>query len=503
MALPKKWVCVGAVVSLLCGASGSANAQPVSISGIVTNNDQMPVKGAMVGLQRGGLSALTDVNGAFSISGNAGVVSGIAANASGSIRIRGGELELVLVRSQRVVVSTFNSRGELLATPHNGVCSAGRHVFSSVADAAGLRIFRVTVGSATYVMQYVNTSAPFWGSLVFASGKAFAMSKGFAAIDSLYVTAARYKPLSKALSSYTQSNLSLVISCLVDTGIGASLHGVRPFPNDNPWNTPVDKDSVDPKSNQIIAGIGTGVSLHPDFCGQYNNGVCGIPYVVVTAKTPKVAVTFDYADESDPGPYPIPASAPIEGGASSTGDRHILIIERDNWILYELYAAYPPGTSWTAGSGAIFKLDSDSLRPAGWTSADAAGLPVLPGLVRYDEVVEQKAIFHAIRFTVVNSRQAYIPPATHYASNKTADTLPPMGMRVRLKASIDISGYSANMQVILKALKTYGMILADNGSNWYISGAPDSRFDDNELNTLKQIKGSNFEVVKMRGIVTQ
>jgi hypothetical protein len=294
------------------------------------------------------------------------------------------------------------------------------------------------------------------------------------------------------IDTYTQSNLKLVLVSSIDTGIGASLHGARPFPDDNPWNTPVDKDTLDPLSDKIIAGIGLDVALHPDFCGQYNGGVCGIPYVV-----------FTYADESDPGPYPIPANAPIEGGAASTGDRHILIIDRDNWILYELYSAYPPPPGWTAGSGAIFKLDSDSLRQSGWTSADAAGLPIFPGLVRYDEVVEQKQILHAVRFTVVNSRHAYIPPATHMASSKTADTLPPMGMRVRLKASVNISGYSANMQVILKALKTYGMIMADNGSNWYVSGAPDSRFDDNELNTLKQIHGRDFEVVKMRGIITQ
>jgi hypothetical protein len=496
-------VFVAAVIFALCVASASLRAQTVSITGTVTNDDQLSVKGATVALQRGGLSAVTDAKGEFSLSGNAGVVSPLPALVPGTILIRNGVLRLNLAKSERVVVFVCDCRGRLIATPCSGTRGPGLCSVDCGAGFAGLEIVQVVVGSTSHTFRSVNTLHDGRGLNASAGVDSPALAKNAAAVDSLLVTAARYKPLARGLDSYSQSNLSLVIASLVDTGIGANLHGVRPFPDDNPWNTPVDKDSLDPKSSQIIAGIGISVSLHPDFCGQYNNGVCGIPYVVVTAKTPKVNVTFDYADESDPGPYPIPADAPIEGGATSTGDRHILIIERDSWILYELWSAYPPGTGWTAGSGAIFRLGSDSLRQAGWTSADAAGLPVFPGLVRYDEVVEQKAILHAVRFTVVNSRHAYLPPATHYASSKAADTLPPMGMRVRLKASVDISGYSASMQVILKALKTYGMIMADNGSNWYVSGAPDSRFDDNELNTLKQIKGGDFEVVKMRGMVTQ
>ncbi|MEO8031827.1 MAG: hypothetical protein ABI765_13340, partial [Gemmatimonadota bacterium] len=219
--------------------------------------------------------------------------------------------------------------------------------------------------------------------------------------------------------------------------------------------------------------------------------------------TPRVPVSFDYADESDPGPYPIPAGAPIEGGASSGGDRHILIIDRDAWKLYELYAAYPDDHGgWTAGSGAIFDLASNSLRPAGWTSADAAGLPIFPGLVRYDEAVTAGAINHAIRFTVVHSRNGYIAPARHAASSSTSVNLPPMGMRVRLKAGFDLSGFSPTARVILQAMKTYGMIMADNGSNWYFSGAPDPRWSDDELNELKGVKGSNFEVVQMGAVTT-
>ena len=288
-------------------------------------------------------------------------------------------------------------------------------------------------------------------------------------------------------------------------GPNASLAGRRPFPADNPWNTPVDQDPVDPSSDTLIASIGLTRGLHPDFGANYNGGPFGIPYIVVDGSTPLVSVTFGYADESDPGPYPIPADAPVEGGAAAGGDRHVLVIDRDHWKLYELFAAYPvPGSAnWTAGSGAIFDLGSDALRPAGWTSADAAGLPIFPGLVRYDEDVEQGAIRHAVRFTVSHTRHGYVYPARHYASSDTSAVVPPMGMRVRLKATFDISGYPASARVILQALKTYGMIVADNGSDWFISGAPDARWNDDELSTLKQVQGSNFEVVRMGTVVTQ
>ena len=214
-------------------------------------------------------------------------------------------------------------------------------------------------------------------------------------------------------------------------------------------------------------------------------------------------VSFDYADESDPGPYPIPPSAPIEGGPSSTGDRHVLVIDKDNGRLYEMFDAHPLATGgWHAGSGAIFDLNSDALRPAGWTSADAAGLPIFPGLARYDEAVVQGAINHALRFSVAHTRRAYVYPARHYASSNTSPNLPPMGMRVRLKSSFNIAPFPPEVRVILKALKKYGMFIADNGSNWYVSGAPDPRWSDDNLHTLSQVKGSNFEVVKMGTIVT-
>ncbi|HKY99456.1 MAG TPA: hypothetical protein VJL35_16510 [Gemmatimonadaceae bacterium] len=286
---------------------------------------------------------------------------------------------------------------------------------------------------------------------------------------------------------------------------GVSITGRRMFPADNPWNRDVSADAVDPASDILIATCGANAQLHPDFGTTWDGGPIGIPFVVVGGSQPRVPVTFDYDDESDPGPYPIPPDAPIEGGSSSNGDRHVLIVDADNWKLYELFDAHPVngGTRWTAGSGAIFDLSSNALRPAGWTSADAAGLPILPGLVRYDEVVEQKEIRHALRFTCPTTRRAYVPPARHFASSRTDASQPPMGMRVRLKSSVDISGFPASVQVILRAMKTYGMFLADNGSSFYVSGAHDMRWNDEELGAMKQLHGRDFEVVKMGTIVTQ
>lgn len=284
--------------------------------------------------------------------------------------------------------------------------------------------------------------------------------------------------------------------------INGDLLGRRIFPAADPWNTAIDQDTVDPNSTNLIASIGLTAGLHPDFGANYNGGPFGIPYVLVKGTQTKVGVTFDYSGESDPGPYPIPSNAPIEGGASASGDRHVLVIDRDNWMLYELFDAHPQSNgTWHAGSGAVFNMTTGTTRPAGWTSADAAGLPILPGLVRYDEV-SKGAINHALRFTVVHSRRAYVAPARHFASSLTDVNLPPMGMRVRLKSSFDISSYPASAKVILVALKKYGMFVADNGSNWFFSGAPDSRWNDTELNALKQVKGSNFEVVQMGPITT-
>jgi hypothetical protein len=275
------------------------------------------------------------------------------------------------------------------------------------------------------------------------------------------------------------------------------------FPSDNAWNRDVSGDAVDPNSDNLIASCGGTNSLHPDFGTTYDGEPWGIPFVTVSAGQPRVPVTFDYDDESDPGPYPIPPDAPIEGGSSSSGDRHVVVVDVDAWTLYELFDAHPEngGASWRAGSGAVFDLSSDDLRPEGWTSADAAGLPIFPGLVRYDEAVTAGAITHALRFTCPRTRRAYVPPARHYASSNTDPNLPPMGMRVRLKASVDISGFPSEVRVILTALKTYGMFVADNGGGFFVSGAPDPRWDDDDINTMKQLSGADFEVVKMEGLV--
>jgi len=265
------------------------------------------------------------------------------------------------------------------------------------------------------------------------------------------------------------------------------------FPATNLWNKDISKSPVDPYSDNFISYIGKDKPLHPDFGTIY-----GIPYNVVDGTTiPKVPVTFQYASESDKGPYPIPTNPLIEGGS----DRHILIIDANKWILYELYAAQLISGKWKAGSGAIWNLNTNAKRPAGWTSADAAGLPIFPGLVRFDEVRVKKVIDHAIRFTVPTTRKAYVAPASHWASNAQYPYLMPMGTRLRLKASFDISKYPADDRVILTALKKYGMILADNGSAWYITGAPDKRWNDDILHRLTAVTGKDFEVVKLGTVV--
>lgn len=275
------------------------------------------------------------------------------------------------------------------------------------------------------------------------------------------------------------------------------------FPPDNAWNRDISTESVDPNSANLIASCGATRSLHPDFGTVYDGAPWGIPYVTVRGTQPRVPVSFDYDDESDPGPYPVPPDAPIEGGAASSGDRHVIIVDVDSWKLYELFDARPVngGASWTAGSGAVFDLGSNAQRPEGWTSADAAGLPIFAGLARYDEVAAG-VITHALRFTCPTTRRAYIPPARHYASSQTNVNLPPMGMRVRLKASVDISTFPPDVQVILRGLKKYGMILADNGGGFFVSGAPDPRWNDANIDTMQRIKGADFEVVRMTGMVT-
>lgn len=289
---------------------------------------------------------------------------------------------------------------------------------------------------------------------------------------------------------------------IVQRGTSAAmLDGCPVLPADNIWNARVDQLPVDPNSDAYIQTIGDSAHFHLDFgSGLWDGSPIGIPYNVVEATQPRVTVTFEYDGESDPGPYPIPYNPLIEGGPNSSGDRHILILERGNCMLYELYSAYQTDAGWQAGSGAIYDLRSNALRPEGWTSADAAGLPILPGLVRYDEVASGK-ITHAIRFTAPETRRAFVWPARHFASNLTGPQYPPMGQRFRLKASFDISNYYPQVQVILQAMKTYGMILADNGSAWYVSGVPDERWDNDILHNIDTLTGSDFEAVDVTNLM--
>lgn len=325
------------------------------------------------------------------------------------------------------------------------------------------------------------------GSAVIAVGSALTM---------LYGTAGQ----EKKVSSETRTKQSTASrSPLLKTKFG----DLEIFPPDNPWNQDVSQLPIHPLSREYLTSVGMDKNLHPDFGTVWDGNPNGIPFVVVARDQRKVPVEFEYTDESDPGPYPIPPDAPIEGGPKSQGDRHILVIDAQNKKLYELFSAYPKGAGWRAGSGAIFDLGSNKLRPAGWTSADAAGLPVFAGLARYDEVVEQGEIRHALRFTVKKTQRGYVPPATHFASRSNDRNLPPMGLRVRLRADYDITPFPKSAQVILKALKKYGMLLADNGGDWFISGSPNPKWNDDELRTLKKVKGRDLEAVSTGELITQ
>ncbi len=265
----------------------------------------------------------------------------------------------------------------------------------------------------------------------------------------------------------------------------------RLLPASNAINRDISRAPVDPESARYIASIGLSGHLHPDWGSEASYG---IPYAVVGRHQRKVPVHFTaYGDQSDPGPYPIPPAARIEG-AGQAGDRHVLVVQNGTCKLYELYGASRAGSGWDAASGAVFNLRSNRLRPDGWTSADAAGLPILPLLVRYDEVKAGR-IDHALRLTVAHTQRGYIHPATHFASTDSDPALPPMGLRLRLAAGYDISSFRGAARVVLVALKRYGMIVADNGSNWYITGASDRRWNDGDLAQLKRVPGSAFEVV--------
>jgi hypothetical protein len=274
--------------------------------------------------------------------------------------------------------------------------------------------------------------------------------------------------------------------------VGPHEFGCPIFPASNPLNQEVANTPADPNSAKYVESIGLTAHLHPDF-GR--NPAYGIPYSVVPRKQAKVPVKFtEFPEESDRGPYPVPAGAPIEG-AGEEGDRHVLVVQRGSCKLYELYGAEHSGAGWRAGSGAVFDLRSNALRPAGWTSADAAGLPIFPLLVRYPEVARGQ-IDHALRVTVPRTQNGYISPARHFASSSSDASQPPMGLRLRLKADYSLAGFSGQALVILKALKRYGLIVADNGSPWYITGAPSAKWDETSLEQVKRVPGAAFEAVQ-------
>lgn len=391
--------------------------------------------------------------------------------------------------SRRVVIM----QGTLAPSDSASIAISGIGAGKTAWTAAARRPWTVlanTTGSGSAVLRWQRTGAlPGPGTWVDTITVTIpgAVGSPLRVLDSLVVTPATTPPPPPPPPSVQP-----------ELGLNGSFRGLRLLPAGDPWNQPVDTAQVDPNSGAILAAIGVGVSLHPDFGANWNGGPFGIPYVVVADATARSSVSFQYASESDVGPYPIPANPPIE----PSGDRHLLMVTQVEFTLYELFLVGGGPGAWTAGSGAIFDLINGTLRPAGWTSADAAGLPILPGLVRYDEVYEVGEIRHALRFTVSRSRKAYVAPARHWASTSIDPLRPPMGMRVRLKASYDISAFPPAAQVILRALKTYGMMVADNGSDFFLSGTADARWNDAVNNTLKQVKVGDFEVIRMVGVIT-
>jgi hypothetical protein len=310
---------------------------------------------------------------------------------------------------------------------------------------------------------------------------------------------------SSSAQNFTVNGSQQTSNCSqISVGQGASLNGFLPFPSDNLWNKDISASPVDANSSNYINYIGSYIGIHPDFgSGLYSGSYMGIPYTVVDSSQSLIPINYTaYGSESDPGPMPIPLSAPIEGYPNpGTGDRHVLVLDNANCFLYELYSSYPQSSSWDAASGAIWDLLADEQRPYTWTSADAAGLPIFPGLVRYDEVAAG-VINHAIRFTLQNSSAGFTPPASHWASTTSNATALPMGARLRLKAGFNVSMFSATNQVILNAMKKYGLIMADNGSSMYISGTPDNRWDNSDLHNLGSVTASDFDVIQISPLYT-
>jgi hypothetical protein len=425
---------------------------------------------------------------------------------------------------------TINSAGMYVAAQTLGNPNTVTIAVTSAADTTAKSSATVTLLNPTPILSNVSPSTINGGSFTltitgskFVSGAQVSMSgmplsTTFVSATQLTASGTQSTSGTYAITvtnpnpgASTSSAINLIVNgttqasaCSgMSVGAGASLNGFLPFPANNAWNENVSSAAVDPNSSAIMNFIGATIGMHADFgSGQFDGSSIGIPYSVVGAQQAPVNVTFNaYGDESDPGPMPIPANAQIEG-APNPGDQHVLVLDNANCWLYELFgASVNTNGTWNAASGTVWDLQNYNSRPLGWTSADAAGLPIFPGLARYDEVASG-TIRHALRFTLQHSRAAFVLPATHWAANSTNANAAPMGMRLRLKANFNMSSYSAANQVILKALQQYGMIMADNGSSMYLSGAPDSRWDNNDLHALGGVKASDFEVVKMDTIYT-
>jgi hypothetical protein len=428
-------------------------------------------------------------------------------------------------------IGTISATGNYTAPPSLPSPPSVTVKATSVADSTKSDSTTLTfLSSGPFLTAISPTSVPLGNFSIAVTGSNFVSgSKVFYAntalpttfVSSTQLTATGNAPLPGSVAiivqnpgppSSTSNMLFLQVNSVTQTsscsqmsvGQGASLNGFRPFPSDNLWNKDISSAPVDSNSTNIINFIGASAGLHADFgAGQYQGSTIGIPYTVVDSTQPLIPINYTaYGSESDPGPLPIPLSAPIEGYPNpGNGDRHVLVLDTSTCFLYELYNSHAQSANWNADSGAVWDLLSDEQRPYTWTSADAAGLPIFPGLVRYDEV-SAGAINHAIRFTVPNSKDAFTPPASHAAGTSNDTNAPPMGTRFRLKANFNISGFSAANQVILNAMKKYGLILADNGSAMYISGAPDDRFDNSDLHNLGSVTASNFEVIQITPLYT-
>jgi RNA polymerase sigma factor (sigma-70 family) len=363
---------------------------------------------------------------------------------------------------------------------------------SSLASWATALVSTAASGGAAAAIAHQVVQGMFWVKM-----KVYALVAASVAVAATVAT-----PL--LLSSPAPAKPQATVANPVQLGINASLGGKRPFPDDNLWNQDVSREPVDPSSAALIASLGADKPLFPDFGVPLpgKEWSRGVSYIVVGADQPRLPVTFHWADDSDRAPYPVPDNLPIDASQRDAEHCRGIILDRDNWVLYELGNPRRTPAGWRADVGAVWDLKTNNLRPTGWTSTDGAGLPVFPGLIRYDEVREQKALRHALRFSASRIRRACVAPARHYGGNITDPNVPPMGMRVRLRTDFDMSGFSPDVQVILTALKTYGMFLAEHGTDWYVHGVPDARWNVPDLKTLQRLKGRDFEVVRMGQVQT-